>query len=141
MNAHVRLSRAQADEMIEHCLAGRPNEACGLLAAKDGSVTKVFLMSNASASPVRYSLDPKEQFAAYQALEKEGWELGGVFHSHTRTAAFPSPTDVRMASEDVPYVIVSLASDLASIRAFRIIKERWDAEEGEIQEVPVTIDG
>jgi proteasome lid subunit RPN8/RPN11 len=141
MHEQVRLSRAQAEEMIEHCLAGRPNEACGLLAAKDGSVTKVFRMSNASASPVRYSLDPKEQFAAYQALEKEGWELGGVFHSHTRTAAFPSPTDVRMASEDVPYVIVSLASDPASIRAFRIIKERWDAEDGEIQEVPVTVDG
>ena len=141
MDAQVRLSRAQADEMIEHCLAGRPNEACGLLAAKDGSVTKVFRMSNASASPVRYALDPKEQLAAYQALEKEGWDLGGVFHSHTRTAAYPSPTDVRMASEDVPYVIVSLASDPASIRAYRIIKERWDAEEGEIKEVPVTIEG
>jgi proteasome lid subunit RPN8/RPN11 len=127
--------------MIEHCLAGRPNEACGLLAAKDGSVTKVFRMSNASTSPVRYSLDPKEQFAVYQALEKAGWELGGVFHSHTRTGAYPSPTDVRMASEDVPYVIVSLASDPTSIRAFRILKERWDAEEGEIQEVPVVIDG
>ena len=88
MHEQVRLSRAQAEEMIEHCLAGRPNEACGLLAAKDGSVTKVFRMSNASASPVRYSLDPKEQFAAYQALEKKGWELGGVFHSPTRPLRF-----------------------------------------------------
>jgi proteasome lid subunit RPN8/RPN11 len=141
MDSEVRLSRAHADEMIEHCLAGRPNEACGLLAAKDGFVTKVFRMSNASASPVRYSLDPKEQFAVYKDLEQSGWELGGVFHSHTRTVAYPSPTDVRMASEDVPYVIVSLASDSASIRAFRILKERWDAEDGEIREVPVVIEG
>jgi proteasome lid subunit RPN8/RPN11 len=141
MYSQLRLKQQHVKEMIEHCLAGRPNEACGLLASKDGLVTKVFRMSNASTSPVRYSLDPKEQFGVYQALDKKSWDLGGVFHSHTRTDAYPSPTDVRMASEDVPYVIVSLASDPPSIRAFRILKERWDAEDGEIQEVPVVIDG
>lgn len=107
----------------------------------DGEVVKVFRMSNVSASPVRYSLDPKEQFAVYKVLDERGWELGGVFHSHTRTEAHPSPTDVRMASEDVPYVIVSLATDPPDIRAFRILKERWDAETGKVKEVPVRIDG
>lgn len=131
-----------AEEMVEHCLAGRPNEACGLLASdEDGRVVHVFKMTNASASPLRYSLDPKEQFAVYKALDEEGWALGGVFHSHTRTEAFPSPTDVREAREEVPYVIVSLASDPPSIRAFRIAKESWTAEEGEVEEIPVVVAG
>ena len=137
----LRLPKPLADEMVEHCLEGKPNEACGLLAVSGGETVKVFRMTNASGSPVRYSLDPKEQFAAYQKIEDEGWELGGVFHSHTHTEAYPSPTDVRMATEDVPYVIVSLASEPASIRAFRITKENWTDTEGVIEEIPVAVDG
>lgn len=137
----LSLDRAVADDMVAHCLQGRPHEACGLLASHDGKVVHVFRMTNASGSPVRYSLDPKEQFAAYKEIDQSGWELAGVFHSHTHTEAYPSPTDVRMASEDVPYVIVSLAQEPASVRAFRIIKENWTDSEGEIQEIPVVIDG
>ncbi len=137
----VRISQALVDEMIEHCLTGRPNEACGLLGSRDDDIVKVFKMTNADASPVRYSLDPKEQFAVYRTLEEKGWELGGVFHSHTRTEAYPSPTDVREAHEDVPYVIVSLASEPATVRAFRIVKEGWMDPDGEIVEVPVVVTG
>jgi [CysO sulfur-carrier protein]-S-L-cysteine hydrolase len=137
----LHLSRAIADEMVEHCVAGRPNEACGILASKDGEMVKVFKMTNASASPMRYSLDPKEQFAVYRKLDDEGWELGGVFHSHTRTEAYPSPTDVRLASEDVPYLIVSLAEKPASIRAFRILKDNWTDESGDVVEIPVVLAG
>jgi proteasome lid subunit RPN8/RPN11 len=137
----LTIAKYLADEMVEHCLAGRPHEACGLLAASGGRVVHVFRMTNASGSPVRYSLEPKEQFAVYKKIEDEGWELGGVFHSHTHTEAYPSPTDVRMASEDVPYVIVSLAHEPASIRAFRIEKENWTDSEGQIEEIPVVIDG
>ena len=135
----VVLSDELAQEMVEHCEAGRPNEACGLLGSKDGRVAKVYPMTNASASPVRYSLDPKEQFKVYRQIEEEGFELGGVYHSHTRTEAYPSPTDVRLASEDVPYLIVSLAGKTPSIRAFRIEKETWTAEDGTIEEIPVHI--
>jgi len=137
----LTISRLLANDMVEHCLQGRPHEACGLLASHEGAVIQVFRMTNASGSPVRYSLDPKEQFAVYKRIEDSGWELGGVFHSHTHTEAYPSPTDVRMASEDVPYVIVSLAQEPASVRAFRIIKENWADSEGQIEEIPVVIDG
>ncbi len=139
--SNLAISRELAEEMIEHCRQGRPNEACGILGSLDGKVVKVFRMTNASGSPVRYSLEPKEQLAVYNALDDNGWDLGGVFHSHTRTEAFPSPTDVRLASEDVPYVIVSLASDPPSVRAFRIIKENWTDTEGRIEEVEVDITG
>ncbi len=137
----LQIPRALADEMIEHCRAGFPNEACGLLAAADGGIVKVFRMSNAAGSPVRYALDAKEQFAVYRTLDDNGWDLGGVFHSHTHTEAEPSPTDIRLAHEDVPFVIVSLAAEPADIRAWRIVKESWDAEDGEVWEMPVEIVG
>ena len=137
----ITISRPLATEMIEHCLAGRPYEACGILAVQDGEVVKVFRMSNASASPVRYSLEPKEQLAVYNTLDEKGWDLGAVFHSHTHTEAYPSPTDVRLASEDVPYLIVSLATDPPSVRAFRIIKDNWTDSSGRIEEVEVLVTG
>ncbi|MFN2527003.1 MAG: M67 family metallopeptidase [Actinomycetota bacterium] len=127
--------------MIAHCEAGRPNEACGLLATRDGAIVKVFPMQNVAGSPVRYELDPAEQFAVYKTLEEHGWDLGGVFHSHTRTAAYPSPTDIRLASEDVPYLILSLAEQPPSIRAFRIVKASWTDTTGDVEEVPVLIVG
>jgi len=139
--AGIPMERSLVEEMLEHCRDGRPHEACGILGARDGRIVKVFRMTNASASPVRYSLDPHEQFVVYRKLDEKGWELGGVFHSHTRTAAYPSPTDVRLASEDVPYVIVSLAHEPPEIRAFRIRKGVWTDETGDIEEVTVTIDG
>ena len=141
MSDSFRISRLLADEMIAHCEAGRPNEACGLLAAQDGDIVKVFRMTNAAASPVRYALEPREQLAVENTLEAEGWEMGGVFHSHTRTEAYPSPTDVRLAVGEIPYVIVSLASEPATIRAFHIVKERWEDESGSVEEVPIEIVG
>jgi [CysO sulfur-carrier protein]-S-L-cysteine hydrolase len=137
----VRLPAWIAQEMVDHCLAGRPNEACGLIAGADGRALKLFPMTNAAASPVRYALDPHEQLVVYRELDESGWDLAGVFHSHTRTEAYPSPTDIRLASEDVPYLIVSLAESPPAIRAFRITKADWTDETGEVQELPVVVEG
>lgn len=139
MTDELRLPHHLADEMVAHCFAELPNEACGLLGVSGDGVVKVFRLSNASGSPVRYSLDAAEQFAVYKKLDDEGWELGGVFHSHTHTEAYPSPTDVRDAHEDVPYVIVSLAEDPPDIRAFRIMKDNWMDSDGRIVEIPVMV--
>ncbi|MGH2821382.1 MAG: Mov34/MPN/PAD-1 family protein [Actinomycetota bacterium] len=139
MNQTVRIPRPLADEMIEHCLAGRPNEACGILAAAGEQVVKVFPMTNAESSPVRYALDPREQLAVYRRIDEDEWQLGAVFHSHTRTEAYPSPTDVRLAAEDVPYVIVSLVSEPPDIRAFRILKKNWTDPTGDVSEIPVSV--
>ena len=141
MTSEVRIDRRLMDEIVEHCRAGRPNEACGVVAAKDGQIVKVFRMSNAAASPVRYSLEPKEQLAAYNKMREEEWDLGGVFHSHTHTEAYPSPTDVGMPTEEVPYIIVSLAKEPPRVRAFLIIKENWSDPEGRIEEVPIVVTG
>ena len=123
--------------MIRHCIAQRPNEACGLLVVKGGQAVRVVLMTNAAQSPTRYAFDPKETLITLE-IEDEGFEWC-VFHSHTRTEAYPSPTDIKHATEATPYVIVSLASEEPVIRAFRIIKTDWRDSHGEVVEVPVEI--
>ena len=124
MTAEFRISSGLAEKMVQHCNEARPNEACGMLAAKAGEIVRVFRMANASRSPVRYSLEPSEQLAVYNLLDEQGWDLGGVFHSHTHTEAYPSPTDVDQAANPLlptdRWVVVSLRPPAPSIRSYRI---------------------
>jgi len=130
----IELERAFFEEMVEHGLAAFPNEACGLLAAKEERPVKFFAMTNADASPVSYRLDPKEQLEAENEMEDEEWQTLAIFHTHTHSEAYPSPTDQdrafwppngsepRMALfPDAYYLIMSL-SDRSNpdLRAFRI---------------------
>jgi proteasome lid subunit RPN8/RPN11 len=110
------------DEMLQHGLAGFPNEACGLLAGKEGRPVKFFPMTNKDASTVTYRLDPKEQLRAFDEIDDEGWDLLAIFHTHTHSEAYPSETDRAQAFyPEAAYLVMSL-SDRANpvLRAFRI---------------------
>jgi proteasome lid subunit RPN8/RPN11 len=122
------------DAIVAHARFDFPNEACGLLAANAaGDVCMAYCLTNAQASPTRYTLDPTEHFRAMRHAERLGWEIVGVFHSHTHSAAYPSPTDVQFALEpEWAYVIVSLARAEPDVRAFRIV-------DGAVDEEPVVV--
>ena len=118
----MQLDRVFFDEMVEHGLAAFPNESCGVLAGKEGRPIKFFPMTNRDASPVTYRLDPKEQLQVFDELDEEGWDLLGIFHTHTHSDAYPSETDRRQAFyPDTEYLVMSL-SDRAHpvLRSFRI---------------------
>jgi proteasome lid subunit RPN8/RPN11 len=122
----MRIPRALLDEIIEHARNDLPNECCGIVASENGEGVKVFRATNAEASPVRYSLDPREQYRITMEIEDRGWELGAIYHSHTRSEPYPSQTDVNLAFyPDAIYVIVSLRKpDEPEVRAFSIADER-----------------
>jgi proteasome lid subunit RPN8/RPN11 len=110
------------DAMVAHARFEFPNEACGLFAVDEaGRLRMVYCLTNAQASPTRYTLDSREHFKAMRHAEGLGWEIGGVFHSHTHSAAYPSPTDVSLALEpEWTYVIVGLGGPDPDVRGFRI---------------------
>jgi len=118
----LTLPQEYVDEMIAHAREDVPNECCGIIAGKDGAATKLYRAINAEASPYRYSVDPKDLLRIYRDLDSQGWEVLVIYHSHTQTEAYPSPTDVRLAAwEDAYYVLVSLQDDdNPVVRAFRI---------------------
>ena len=111
----MKISRALVDEMVAHAREDLPNECCGMIGGRDGVATSIVRVENAAASPLRYEMDPQGQFDALKKIEDGGEELVGIYHSHTRSAAYPSQTDVneaRMWPEQV-YVIVSLENEEA----------------------------
>lgn len=130
--------------MVAHALFCYPEEACGLLAAdEEGRLRMAYCLSNADRSPATYALEPQEHFRALRHAEARGWHLAGVFHSHSHSPAYPSPTDVARALEpDWLYVLVSLADREAPeargfwIRDGNVEEEPLGERTGEIREVP-----
>jgi [CysO sulfur-carrier protein]-S-L-cysteine hydrolase len=118
----MRISQALIDEMTVHALEDRPNECCGMVGGKDRVATKVIPVLNAAASPLRYEMDPKGQYDALKEIEAEG-ELLAIYHSHTKSAAYPSQTDVNQAQNwpETIYVIVSLVDEKKpDVKGFRL---------------------
>ncbi|HXV95562.1 MAG TPA: M67 family metallopeptidase [Gaiellaceae bacterium] len=113
--------------LVEHAEAELPNEACGLIAFRDGAAERFFPGRNRAASPYRFELevDPEVWF-----LEDEGYELA-VFHSHPASPPRPSRTDVESIGlwEGKPYVILSLRSgELAA----------WTIADGAVNGLPLS---
>lgn len=121
--------------MVDHCLAGLPEEACGLLGgtSEPADATVLYPTRNVAASARLYTVDPLEHLNADRDAEARGLELIGVFHSHTHTEAYPSPTDVAQAPDPGwHYVLVSLKYADPVLRSFRIVDGTIEEEEVEV---------
>ncbi len=124
----VSIPRPVAEAIVRHAREERPNEACGLIVgsarAEAGVPPRRYVACrNAAASPSRFLVDGEDLLRVLDELDRTGGELWGVAHSHVRTAAVPSPTDIAEAAwPGAVHVLVSLAGDEdpPSLRAWRI---------------------
>ena len=130
--AAVRMTRAQWQDMVDHALADAPNECCGFLRSRDGVVEEVTRAPNERNSPFGYEFDGATLLRVNE-LDDEGWEVG-IYHSHPRSAAEPSQTDINLAHyPHWAYLIVSLADrEAPEVRAWRIEEGRVREEEIEL---------
>ena len=117
----MRISRELLDEMVAHAAQDAPNECCGMIATRDGEAVTVHRATNAAASPLRYEIDGAEQYRIQMAIDDADLDLGAIYHSHTRSAPYPSQTDINLAFyPEAVYVIVGVAGEEADVRAFEI---------------------
>jgi len=125
----LQIAESAYAQMVAHCWAGLPLEACGLLAGDGDDATVCYPTANVAESALVYTLDPKGFLSADRDAEARGLTILGVFHSHTHTAAYPSPTDVAQAPDPGwHYVIVSLAEGAPVVRSYRIVGGNIDEE-------------
>jgi proteasome lid subunit RPN8/RPN11 len=119
----LRLPQSLLDEMIAHCRSRYPKEACGILAGHDGLVLQAYPMTNVDQSPISYQMDPKEQLQVMRQMRQANQQMLAIYHSHTASAAYPSPVDVKLAVyPEVSYILVSLRDTAKpELRAFRIV--------------------
>jgi [CysO sulfur-carrier protein]-S-L-cysteine hydrolase len=127
----LRLANDVYLQMVGHCITGLPDEACGLLAGDPvaGEASRCYPTRNLAASARLYTVDPREHLHADRDAEANGLELIGVFHSHTHTDAYPSPTDVAQAPDPGwHYVLVSLRDTHPVVRSYSIVDGEIDEE-------------
>jgi proteasome lid subunit RPN8/RPN11 len=131
----LRIRADLVQSMIDHARADHPDEACGIIAGPAGSddPQRFVPMLNAARSPTFYEFDSMDLLRLYRDLDDRDEEPVVVYHSHTATQAYPSPTDVAYASEPgAHYVLVSTRECGAGegpveVRSFRI-------RDGEVEE-------
>lgn len=127
----MKLSQFFADAIIAHALEDYPNECCGILAGRHDQIVKIYRMRNTENSPYRYNMDSQELFQTYRDIENQEWDLSAIYHSHTNSEAYPSPTDIRLATwPGAVYLLVSLAEkERPVLRGFRISNQSVTEEE------------
>ncbi len=130
------LDRGMYEALIEHARSDFPYEVCGLLGGAGGRFARHYRVPNEARSMTSYNMDPKALLHAFNEMDEHGWDLVAIYHSHTHTEAFPSPTDVELAFyPDAVYLIVSLQEcDAPVIRAF-------DIRDAKVTERVLTVDG
>jgi [CysO sulfur-carrier protein]-S-L-cysteine hydrolase len=136
MNNVLVIRRDLVDAMVAHARRDHPDEACGVMPGPAGSdrPERIVEMTNSERSPTFYRFDSMEQLKVWRAMEAAGEEPVVIYHSHTMTQAYPSPTDVAIAQEpEAHYVLVSTRdSQEHELRSFRIV-------DGVVTEEPVAV--
>jgi len=119
----LEIQSAHWQLMRRHVIAQAPLEACGLLAGKQNAVEAVLKVRNAEQSPVRFRMDPQEQFNAFEWIEANGLEMIGIYHSHPSGPETASATDIAEAAYEVVHVIWSRSKRTWKARGFWIEAE------------------
>ena len=133
----LRIDEATYDAIITHAKRDHPDEACGVVAGPEGSdrPERFLPMVNAAASPTFYEFDPVDLLRLYKDMDARDEEPVVVYHSHTATEAYPSRTDIGLASEpNAHYVLVSTrehgnSEGPVEFRSYRIIDGQVTEEE------------
>ena len=118
----TRMHSSARDAIIAHARAEAPLECCGLLLGATGVVEEACGTRNMRRSQTTYLVDPADHFAAIRKARRSGQAILGAYHSHPRSPAVPSPTDVQEAWDaGFLYVIVSLAdAEAPDVRGYYI---------------------
>ena len=104
LDAVLTIDQATYDAIVAHAKRDHPDEACGIVAGPEGSdrPERVIEMVNAAGSPTFYEFDSSDLLQLYKEMDARDEEPVVVYHSHTATEAYPSVTDVKLASEPKP---------------------------------------
>jgi proteasome lid subunit RPN8/RPN11 len=138
------ISQELLEQILTHAREEAPNECCGVVAVAPVSegtpacAVRVHRAVNTAASPLRFEISGLEVMGLLDSIEGDGLEIGAIYHSHTRTAPYPSQTDINFAVNwpGVEWIIVGLADSSApEIRSYLI--EKGAVREVEIGQVAV----
>lgn len=121
----MKVARGVLTAIEAHARRDAPHECCGLLLGTPTDIVEAVPAGNIAAEPSRrYEIAPEDYFAALKRCRNDGGALAvvGGYHSHPRSAAVPSPTDLEQAFLEFVYVITGPVDESAPLefRAYQL---------------------
>ena len=99
-------------DLMQRANEESPYEACAILLGNTDEetwqTTEIFLAENIDKSEINFTISNEQLLEGYKRAEENGLDIVGIFHSHPKSEASPSDTDVKfMKGNPVPWVIYS----------------------------------
>jgi proteasome lid subunit RPN8/RPN11 len=133
----MRIAPDLLDQVVAHAIRDAPDECCGVVALKEGTAVAVHAMENVlrGPKPLGFELDGLTLLRLIDEIEDAGAELGAIYHSHTRSAPYPSQTDINFAAgwPGVEWLIVGTKGAEPQVKSYLITAA------GDITDVPVVV--
>ncbi len=130
----MKIARSLLDEIIAHAREDAPDECCGVVSSDAKNAVEVHRLVNQAHSPLKFVVG-EDLVPVWTGIEDRGLEIGAIYHSHTRTAPYPSQTDINFARNwpGVEWLIVGLSGDDVDVRSYLIA-------DGQVTEVDVAVE-
>jgi desampylase len=135
----VTIARSALDELVAHARVEAPSECCGLLLGGGLSIVEAVRTTNiASNRYARFVVNPRDHIDLRRTARARGLAVVGFYHSHPRSPAVPSTSDLAEASYPGHlYLIVSLSASRPEVAVYRLD----DGERGNFQRLPLVTVG
>jgi proteasome lid subunit RPN8/RPN11 len=115
------------DEMRDHVRQCSPEEGCGILAGNERIASKIYRITNALHSPIRFQMDANEQVKAFLEIESLGLEIIAIYHSHPEGPSIPSETDLaEYAYPDVVSIVWFKINDEWNYKAYMLDEKHFE---------------
>lgn len=117
----LEISERLYTRIVNHLADAAPYEGCGLIAFDGGRPVEVYPGTNILRSATRFRMADSEVVRAVQEMDRRGWWLGAIYHSHPNSPPEPSTTDLKEANwPDALMIIVSFMTGEPQMRAWRV---------------------
>jgi [CysO sulfur-carrier protein]-S-L-cysteine hydrolase len=112
------------DDVRDHARADAPRECCGLLIGTSERIVDSVRALNLHEGTTRFLIDPRDHVRAIRESRARQLDVVGFYHSHPRSPAYPSETDVAESGyAGALHLIVGIGAQGAESRLFRIDDE------------------
>lgn len=122
----IQITRPLATHLLTLAQKSPDQEICGLVGAIDDQPSTVYPVANTATTPsTNFEMDAQGQIDALKEMRNKNEKLFAIYHSHPRSPAEPSETDLaNIGYPDVYQLIISLnTAGVLEMRAYQLKTE------------------
>jgi [CysO sulfur-carrier protein]-S-L-cysteine hydrolase len=131
----IAIVRQVLDDVVAHARDESPRECCGVLVGTRERVLQSVRALNLAQGQSRFQIDPRDHIRAIRDARARSLDVVGFYHSHPRSRAYPSETDIAESGyAGAMHLIAGLGGSETDVRLFTI-------DGATVVELPFAVEG